>query len=103
VYEPTTYQEALSYVNFCWATYDKEVCPQLSDWPHLLPRQRRVSVTRLIKQARKAGERGAVRVEIFNHDGTRTVVTSSREAQIDAMTEADAEKLWTERIGKHAH
>jgi hypothetical protein len=79
------------------------VVPQLSDWPHLLPRRRKVSVTRLIKQARKAGERGEVRVEILNHDGTRTVVTSSRDQALETITEADAEKLWTERIGNAAH
>jgi hypothetical protein len=54
VYVPKTRRDALHYIAFCWETYDKEVCPQLSDWPHLLPRQRRVSVIRLIKQARKA-------------------------------------------------
>lgn len=53
----------------------------------------------LIKQARKAGERGPVRVAL--PDGT--VITSASEDTVDQMTDDAAERLWHERIAKHAH
>jgi hypothetical protein len=101
-YKPKNKADAYRYAEFMIEHFDRE------DWQHLLKpprrlRKRKPSVTTLIKRARKAGERGEVRVELVNSDGTRTVVTSSREAVIDAMTEANAEKLWTERIGRHAN
>ena len=65
-------------------------------------RKRKPNITTLIKRARKAGERGPVRVELVNDDGSRTIVTSSSEATPEAMSEADAEKLWHERISKNA-
>jgi hypothetical protein len=65
-------------------------------------RKRKPNITTLIKRARKAGERGPVRVELVNDDGSRIIVTSSSEAAPDEMTESEAEKLWHERIGKDA-
>jgi hypothetical protein len=65
-------------------------------------RKRNPNITTLIKRARKAGERGPVRVELVNDDGTRAIVTSSREAAPETMTEAEAEKLWHDRITKNA-
>jgi hypothetical protein len=106
VYTPRTRKKALAYLDFLPTAYDFQYphdWPSLDDWPHLLPRQRKTSVTALIRQARRAGERGEVRVEILNHDGSRTIVTSSRDAASETLTEADAEQLWIERIGKHAH
>jgi hypothetical protein len=71
--------------------------------PHTRSRKRKPSIATMIRHARKAGERGEVRVELVNIDGTRTIVTSSRDAAINAMSEEDAEKLWHERIGNAAH
>src|SRR5258705_1453241 len=58
-------------------------------------RRRRSSVTALIKQARKAGERGPVRVEL--PDGT--AITSNSEP-VAGQSDDDAERLWLERIAK---
>jgi hypothetical protein len=66
-------------------------------------RRRRPSFATLIRQVRKAGERGQVRIEQVNADGSRTIVTSTSEGAIERMTEADAERMWHERIAKHAH
>ena len=60
-------------------------------------RRRRSSVTALIKHARKAGERGPVRVEL--PDGT--AITSNSEP-VAGQSDDDAERLWLERIAKHA-
>jgi hypothetical protein len=77
--------------------------PEIEDaTPKLSRRKRRPNITTLIKRARRAGERGPVRVELVNDDGTRTIITSSSEALPDAMTEDAAEKLWHERIHKNA-
>ena len=62
-------------------------------------RQRKPSIAALIRQARKAGERGPVSVTL--PDGV--TITSASEAAIEQMTEADAERLWLERAAKHAH
>lgn len=71
--------------------------------PEPPPRGRRKpSITEMIRQARKAGERGAVRVELVNADGSRAVVTSSNQPAADLMADDDAEKLWLERIGRDA-
>jgi hypothetical protein len=76
----------------------------IHDQPEIAParRKRKPNITTLIKRARKAGERGPVRVELVNDDGTRTIVTSSREAAPETMTEAEAEKRWHDRITKNA-
>jgi hypothetical protein len=69
------------------------------------PRKRRnrgKSISTLIGQARRAGERGPVRIEQVKADGSRTIITSSSEAAVEEMTVRDAERLWQERIGKHA-
>ena len=60
-------------------------------------RRRRSSVTALIKHARKAGERGPVRVEL--PDGT--AITSNSEP-VAGQSDDDAERLWLERIAKNA-
>jgi hypothetical protein len=101
-FEPKTPREKRDYAAFCVEHFDRE------DWPwdqikRRRLRKRKPNITTFIKRARKAGERGEVRVELVNSDGTRTIITSSREALIDAMTENDAEKLWHERIGNAAH
>jgi hypothetical protein len=70
--------------------------------PHTRSRKRKPSIATLIRHARHAGERGEVRVELVNADGSRTIVTSSRDQAPEMMSEADAEQLWIERIGKHA-
>jgi hypothetical protein len=62
-------------------------------------RQRKPSIAALIRQARKAGERGPVRVTL--PDGNS--ITSEREAALEQISEADAERLWLERAAKHAH
>lgn len=61
-------------------------------------RRRRSSVTALIKHARKAGERGPVRVEL--PDGT--AITSNSEPVADLSDDGTAERLWLERIAKNA-
>jgi hypothetical protein len=85
-YVPKTRRAALEYLDFLYANYDfpyPEDCPSLADWPHLLPRQRKVSVTALIRQARKAGERGPVTVTL--PDGT-TIVSEREGAEATAAT-----------------
>jgi len=62
-------------------------------------KRRRPNVTTLIRQARKAGERGPVSVTL--PDGT--TVTSASDGIVEQMTDAAAERLWQERIAKHAH
>jgi hypothetical protein len=79
-----------------------EGCPNGQPERHAPSRKRKPNITTLIKRARKAGERGPVRVELVNVDGTRTIITSSSEPAPDAMTEDEAEKLWHERISKNA-
>jgi hypothetical protein len=111
VYVPRNRADALEYIAYLREAYGDNAYPGYSDdipsiehdWPHLAPRPRKVNVTRLIRQARKAGECGEVRVEILNHDGTRTIITSSRDSAPEMTTEADAEKLWHARIGNAAH
>jgi hypothetical protein len=61
-------------------------------------RPRKPSIGGLIRQTRKAGERGPVRVTFS--DGT--TITSERDAAIEQLSEADAERMWRERIAKHA-
>jgi hypothetical protein len=100
-YIPRNRAERIAHADYCNIHVEGEDRPA-----HCFPRKarpRKASITVLIRRARAAGERGIVRVELVNADGTRTIVTSSREAAIDAMTEADAEKLWIERLGRHAH
>ena len=65
-------------------------------------RKRKPSITTLIRQARKAGERGSVRVEQIHPDGSRTIIISSSEPSVEAMTQDDAENLWQQRIAKYA-
>ena len=65
-------------------------------------RKRKPNITTLNKRARKAGERGPVRVELVNVDGTSTIITFGGEHAPEAMTEDEAEKLWHERISKNA-
>jgi hypothetical protein len=64
---------------------------------------KRPSISTLIRQARKAGERGAVRVELIGANGSRTIVTSSSEPTAIELSDDDAEKLWHERIDRAAH
>jgi hypothetical protein len=65
-------------------------------------RKRKPDAARYIKQARKAGEQGPVRVEMIDNDGRKIVITSSN--QPDATVQADnAEQAWFERIAKNAH
>jgi hypothetical protein len=93
-----------------WARWgvrlDKVIEPEIDEAaperPRPSRRKRKPNITTLIKRARDAGERGPVRVELVNDDGTRTIVTSLREAAPETITEADAEKLWHERISKNA-
>jgi hypothetical protein len=60
-------------------------------------RKRKPNVATLIAQARKAGDRGPVRVEL--PDGT----TSSDQPQsAEQISDDDAERLWQERIAKNA-
>ena len=61
-------------------------------------RRRKASLTALIRRARKAGERGPVRVEL--PDGT--AITSSSEPVADLNDDGTAERLWLERIAKNA-
>ena len=60
--------------------------------------RKRPSVTRYIKQARKAGDRGPVRIEL--PDGT--TITSSNETAPGRTAEDDAERMWMQRVTKHA-
>ena len=63
-------------------------------------RKRRPSITTLFRQARKAGERGAV--SVTTPDGT--TVTSWSDGIVEQMTDAAAaERLWQERMAKRAH
>ena len=62
-------------------------------------RKRRPSITTLIRQARKAGERGPISVAL--PDGT--TITSANDGTVEQMTDAAAERLWQERMAKHAH
>jgi hypothetical protein len=66
-----------------------------------LRRVRKPSITAIIKQARNAGERGPVRIERVNPDGSRTIITSSSEPTADLTAEDNAEKLWQERIARN--
>jgi hypothetical protein len=75
--------------------------PELVPQQNIRKRKRKLSVAVMIRQARKSGERGPVRVELVNADGSRAVVTSSQEPAADLLSD-DAEKLWHERIAKHA-
>lgn len=89
-YVPNNRRDARDFV--AWASEHLEPWdqPSLADWPALTRRQRRASVTTLIKRARQAGERGPVRVEL--PDGT--AITSEREAGIAQMTDANAADDW---------
>ena len=64
-------------------------------------RQRLPNVATIINRLRTSGERGTVRVELPNG----IVVTSSVPSDTDAMPDDGdaAEKLWLERVAKHAH
>jgi hypothetical protein len=66
-------------------------------------RRRNPNITALIKRARKAGERGPVRVELVALDGMRTIVTSSSEPAPEVMTTDEAEGLWQRRIDNAPH
>jgi hypothetical protein len=81
----------------------RTLLPELPDRPVRRTRTRKPNSATFIRQARKAGERGPVRIEHVNADGSRTIVTSTSEGAIERITEADAERMWHERIAKHAH
>jgi hypothetical protein len=86
---PKNAKERSGYARFLMDEYD----PDWTEWPwnELKPprnrKPRKPNVTTLIKRARKAGERGEVRVEMVNSDGTRTIVTSSRDQAPEMMTD----------------
>ena len=61
-------------------------------------RKRKPSITTLIRQARKAGERGPISVAL--PDGT--TITSVSDGTVEQMSDAAAERLWRERITKNA-
>jgi hypothetical protein len=71
--------------------------------PAKVPRKRTPSATRYIKQARRAGERGPVSVEMIDDDGRKVVVTSSEQPEATPTDQAaDAERAWLERIARNA-
>jgi hypothetical protein len=93
-YVPKTRRAALDYIADCRENYDDPdgtVLPELSDWPHLLPRRRKPSVTALIKRARKAGERGEVRVVL--PDGT-TIISNAHEHEHEHTTTGNGASDW---------
>jgi hypothetical protein len=61
-------------------------------------RKRKPSIATLIRQARKAGERGPISVAL--PDGT--TITSVSDGTVEQMSDAAAERLWRERITKNA-
>jgi hypothetical protein len=64
-------------------------------------RRRKPSFAPAIRQARKAGETGTVRVSITDPNGYTTTVASEPDRPQQMVTD-DAERLWLERIGKNA-
>jgi hypothetical protein len=65
-------------------------------------RKRPPNPARYIRQARNAGERGPVRVEVIDEEGRKVIVTSSNEPGA-IVDEVDiAERAWFERIAANA-
>jgi hypothetical protein len=78
-YVPTDRGDARAYANFVIENFDRD------DWPptkRRSKRRRRASIAGVIRQARKAGERGPVSVTL--PDGT--VITSESESSAAAGT-----------------
>jgi hypothetical protein len=65
-------------------------------------RKRAPNPARYIRQARKAGERGPVRVEVIDEEGRRVIVTSSNEPDATLDHADEAERAWLERIAANA-
>jgi hypothetical protein len=90
-YVPRNRADALDYIAYLRDAYGDSAYPGYPDdipsikrdWPHLLPRQRKPSVTALIKRARRAGERGEVRVVL--PDGT-TIISNAHEHEHTTTT-----------------
>jgi len=97
-YIPTGKTDARGYMDFVVENFER------ADWPRNRikrrgkRRRRRTSLAQTIRQARKAGDHGPVRVEL--PDGT--IVTSTVSHDTVEITEADAEQMWRDRIAKHA-
>jgi hypothetical protein len=87
-YRPKNRADAEAYIDWCREVFEPEDFEEIRARLRLSEkRRRRPSVTALIKRARRAGERGPVRVAL--PDGT--VITSEREGSVAAMTQDDAE------------
>jgi hypothetical protein len=100
---PTNRSDADAYWRFAKDHFESDQLAELPGLKRFKPRQpRRFSLARAIRQARKAGEHGPVRVEQVNADGSRTIVTSASVGTIEQMTDDDAERMWHDRIAKHA-
>ncbi|WP_316203359.1 hypothetical protein [Bradyrhizobium sp. SZCCHNS3051] len=78
--------------------------PELADdddqiKPQPRRRRRQLNAATIVKRLRKAGERGPVRVELPNG----IVITSAMAVDPEVTADDAAEKLWLDRVAKHAH
>jgi hypothetical protein len=78
-FRPTNRAEAVEHASFCRENFEP--------WDWHRQRSRGLSLARAIRQAREAGDRGPVRIEHVNADGSRTIVTSASEPTIAQTTD----------------